>query len=751
MRLILTAGSDEPDWIPRLHTRRGEEPYAILSHRWHEDPNCEVLFADIEDIDESITGLVKNSQYVGSDPRTKAAFPKLQGAAQDALMHGYDYLWVDTCCIDKNSSAELTEAINSMFKWYSTSGICSVYLADCEAWDITTKHGETQFKGSQWWTRGWTLQELLAPPELIFFTSAWAEIGRKDDLDLAEIISEISGIDVNVINGTIPLDSISVAQRMSWAAKRVTSRIEDIAYSLIGIFSVNMPLLYGEGEKAFLRLQQEIMKESDDETIFAWKETQSRLTYDRTSAPMLNGLLATSPASFSSSHNIVQQHAIESIEPFSMTNSGLSISLPLESVSKGLCVAWFHCVEANTNDRIGIYLKKLSPQNAQYARVRTFEWAHKQPQAKLDIVPLYVRQHHDQTPAYKELDHKQRKIRLIQVLPTEEVSGLKLRLLSANIATAKFTALSYIWDWTQEPCEILLNSEQVKIPKRIFTFFQKRQHLSMDVLYWIDAVCIRQENYPERAHQVALMAEIYRHASQVLVLLDNISLDPKDTFALYSPTTPILSLDKSNQAVFAKFAKHPCWLRAWMLQEFLLARDIVLLLDTCTVGLVPFAKAYFKMVADREARSIRPDPDLEPIDPFLRFARSTANLKSPYHKALTTQAVDNGHFAIRFEELLECFPFLQATDPRDRVYAFFNICDLGPDFVVDYSESTDDLFQRVVAARGNRLTDKALSLLREALNMDIREAEPPQLPTGQKDSDGTLGNKTLWKRYFSKS
>lgn len=328
MRLILTTGSDKPEWVPRLRTLPSGKRYAILSHRWHEDPTNEILFADIEIIDDSATGPVRNSQYAGSDPRVKAAFPKLQGAARRALADGCRYLWVDTCCIDKNSSAELSEAINSMFKWYSTAAVCYVYLVDCMTPDFDTQRGYDQFVHSKWWTRGWTLQELLAPSRLIFFTSAWVEIGWKDDKKLASVISDVSRIDVNVVNGTVPLSSLSVAQRMSFASKRVTSRLEDIAYSLMGIFSVNMPLLYGEGEKAFLRLQLEIMKESDDETIFAWRDDESwQLESNNPFAQ--KGLLATHPSAFHSSDVVQQLPSVKSGMSFSMTNSGLSISLPL--------------------------------------------------------------------------------------------------------------------------------------------------------------------------------------------------------------------------------------------------------------------------------------------------------------------------------------------------------------------------------------------------------------------------------------
>lgn len=740
MRLILTDGSDKADWKPRLRTRRGEEPYAILSHRWHEDPNCEVLFGDIAEIDASVTGSVKNSQYAGADLHTKVSFNKLQGAAQRALADGYSYIWVDTCCIDKNSSAELSEAINSMFKWYGTSGICYVYLADCTVSNLATKQGEVQFRDSQWWKRGWTLQELLAPRDLIFFTSTWAEIGRRDDLNLTTRISELSGIDINVVNGTIPLQSISVAQRMSWAATRVTSRVEDIAYSLMGIFQVNMPLLYGEGEKAFLRLQQEIMNDSDDETIFAWVDTKFSSQNGGETDHVLSGLLATHPSAFSSSRCITEEHATETSVPFAMTNSGLSITLPLEDLGKGIYIAWLRCIRSDTNLRIGIYLKKLSPSTAQYARIRESEWACFNSQAWFKFIPLYVKQHHYQIPAYTDLDDDSR-IRLIQVLRTEGAFGLQLRLLSANVNSAKYTALSYIWDNTGENCTVLLNSEQVRIPKRIFTFLQSRRKQSMSTLYWIDAVCIHQNNLSERQKQVRLMAKIYQNAFEVRILLDNIA-SPKITSGykmLWSAATASKSLAK-KQPILVEIAQHPYWKRAWILQEVLLARDIVLELNSSSVTISSLRQAYYDSITVKDALSSDHASTLRYLQPFLHFARSTARFSYDTENSHPEQLSGDQRPQATFEELFESFHFVQCMLPHDRVYAFINICDLGPDFFINYAETREELLLRVMAARGDRLTSSALSLLQKALQTNISDAELSRLRSASRDVEGDFTN-----------
>ncbi|KAI6002305.1 hypothetical protein F5J12DRAFT_906395 [Pisolithus orientalis] len=147
------------------------------------------------------------------------------------MRDGYTWLWIDTCCIDKRSSAELSEAINSMYRWYRNSQMCYVYLND-------------------WFSRGWTLQELVAPKEAEFFNKSWVSIGIKQDL--TSLLEDIT---------RIPEKSVrAVAHIMSWAADRKTTRVEDRAYSLLGLFGVNMPMLYGEGSKAFQRLQLEIIR-----------------------------------------------------------------------------------------------------------------------------------------------------------------------------------------------------------------------------------------------------------------------------------------------------------------------------------------------------------------------------------------------------------------------------------------------------------------------------------------------------------
>jgi hypothetical protein len=171
--------------------------------------------------------------------------------------------WIDTCCIDKTSSAELSEAINSMYMWYQNSQVCYAYLSDVDNLAPEGLGVFPSFRHSKWWSRGWTLQELLAPKFVEFYARDWTEIGTKSSMQ--EIVQQVARI------GNINATGQCVAEKMSWASHRETTRIEDEAYCLMGIFGINMPLLYGEGEKALFRLQSEIWAQTGDESIFAWE------------------------------------------------------------------------------------------------------------------------------------------------------------------------------------------------------------------------------------------------------------------------------------------------------------------------------------------------------------------------------------------------------------------------------------------------------------------------------------------------
>ncbi|KAM5535936.1 hypothetical protein V8D89_010376 [Ganoderma adspersum] len=218
---------------------------------------------------------------------------KLRNACALARVDGYELLWVDSCCIDKTSSAELSEAINSMFEWYSRASICYVYLADVDDDDDAVIDLDSQFRRARWHTRGWTLQELIAPRYLVFFSRNWKPLGTKSTL--SRVIEEVTGVDRAILNQEQAVYTASVARRMSWASRRETSRVEDQAYSLLGIFGLHLATNYGEGRHAFVRLQEAILLAIPDQSIFAWGDACAE---SLASVSDLQFLLAPSPVAF---------------------------------------------------------------------------------------------------------------------------------------------------------------------------------------------------------------------------------------------------------------------------------------------------------------------------------------------------------------------------------------------------------------------------------------------------------------------
>ena len=235
--------------------------YAIVSHRWVEQ---EVDYNEIVE-------LAKMAKKERSEIRQRDGYRKIFQGCEQAKKDGYKWLWMDTCCIDKRSSAELSEAINSMYRWYENSRICYAYLHDVHSSSFPTAPDHRYPKSNgwpEWFSRGWTLQEMIAPRDVQFFNKDWHPIG--DKRTLSPILENITQVPQHILKGGLSSNRPCIAQVMSWAADRTTTRVEDRAYSLMGLLDVNMPMLYGEGKKAYHRLQLEIMRTSNDYSIFAW-------------------------------------------------------------------------------------------------------------------------------------------------------------------------------------------------------------------------------------------------------------------------------------------------------------------------------------------------------------------------------------------------------------------------------------------------------------------------------------------------
>lgn len=343
-----------------LHSveRSQAPPYAVLSHTWTDD---EVLFGDMQ-----------NSW----NRESRKGWSKIKATCSKAASHGLNFAWVDTCCIDKSSSAELSENINSMFAIYAQASVCYSYLADFKApvgYQACPFQPLLDITDCRWFTRGWTLQELIAPSELLFFDRDWSSIGSRSEL--CNRISWRTNIPQDVLKGQsttairLQLDSHSIAMKMSWAAGRATTRPEDMAYSLLGIFDINMPMLYGEGHRAFTRLQEELIKESSDMSIFAWQTSPNPPGSDSSLmgskyGNAISGILAQHPVYFENGHQLLRSRYTEAAGEFSMTSKGLKIQAVFKEIGHGIYFLPLHYTwalptgeQSTENHMVGICLE----------------------------------------------------------------------------------------------------------------------------------------------------------------------------------------------------------------------------------------------------------------------------------------------------------------------------------------------------------------------------------------------------------
>lgn len=397
--------------------------YAILSHTWLADEE-EVKFADLHLPLEEL--------------KARRGWSKVEKSKKQACYDGWKYIWIDTLCIDKSSSTELAEAINSMFRWYKKSQVCYAYLSDMpdpyqddslpgwfdahrvkydpahrtDDWGCTqyspdisaSGHGSSDdssplndtgrtrsaiptdalpggtaagdadgsgllvkylllaenrfldlvaFRNCRWFKRGWTLQEILAPDEVQFFSTSWTRIHRSPELLLE--VSSITQIHVEALSKTRAIETYSIAQRMSWAAHRKTKRIEDRAYSLLGLFNINMGIIYGEGERAFRRLSEELLRESTDQTIFAFENLSGRLFEP-------SPLLAKSPGDFAHSSDIAKSN-LDCGGRFQLTGPTMNFQAPTlysntkaDSAPEGIILSC--CVASDSSKYVVLNLQR---------------------------------------------------------------------------------------------------------------------------------------------------------------------------------------------------------------------------------------------------------------------------------------------------------------------------------------------------------------------------------------------------------
>jgi hypothetical protein len=421
--------------------------YVILSHTWGSE---ELSFQDIQGSHDRISH--------------RAGYKKIKNCCAKALEAGFRYVWIDTCCIDKTNSTELSEAINTMFRWYKNSTTCYAYLEDIEP-------EGPRFMGSRWFTRGWTLQELIAPTDVQFFDRDWNEIGSRESLK--DSIEEVTGIpDGILMNGS--LREHCVAEIMSWAAGRHTTRVEDRAYSLLGLFGVNMPLIYGEGENAFLRLQLEIMKITTDHSILAWKALPFSQGQKR-------GALATTVDEFRESGR-VRSFPVLDESSFEMTNLGLRITLPCISKKtqdkQRILFACLNCGMENKEERLGIWLNEAASDGTPLGRFA---------RAYLDTMPeikgrwrskpksttLYIIQPYFRASPQQEIDFETREVPCCLEYSDLVRAGYLLEAYATDDPDSRIQ---------QEECKInFLDTRPWRADPKIFFF----KHVDMARRIWI--------------------------------------------------------------------------------------------------------------------------------------------------------------------------------------------------------------------------------------------------------------------------
>ncbi|KAK0627924.1 heterokaryon incompatibility protein-domain-containing protein [Immersiella caudata] len=340
---LLHADTLEPREFLDDHT----PPYAILSHTWGDDAE-ELTLQDI---------------LAGEPYKPGIGIEKLHGTRALAKAQGLDWVWIDTCCIDKTNLVELSEAINSMCRWYQQAAVCYAYL-----WDVPggiNAHSSQEFRNSRWFRRGWTLQELIAPRRVVFYSTDWTRLGTK--AQIASVIEDITRIPYAFLRGIADVRSASIAQRMSWAAKRETKRKEDTAYCLLGLFGITMPMIYGEGgEQAFFRLQEQIMKTTRDQSILAWGLVPIPSGNDPPPRPSQSlGFLAANPSEFANSGDIVTNDTSSSyLDLLEIHGGDLRASVSLLGCGEGQSVDLFALLnckpQRNPSYVVGIPLKKVA-------------------------------------------------------------------------------------------------------------------------------------------------------------------------------------------------------------------------------------------------------------------------------------------------------------------------------------------------------------------------------------------------------
>ena len=461
-------------------------PYAILSHTWGEE-GVEVTFHDIQQPDRG---------------KEKLGFRKLEKCCAQAVKDLLNWVWIDTCCIDKSSSAELSEAINSMYSWYEKAEVCYAYLIDVPPLDPVLI--EKKFRNARWFQRGWCLQELIAPRVVEFYAWDWTEVGTKRSLE--SLIVKITGIFPIVLrDASIGLKGCNVAERMSWAAHRKTTREEDAAYCLLGIFGINMPLLYGEGSRAFVRLQEEILKQIEDYTLFLWR------------SPGINnfgGLLASSPDMFPGKVKLqgsqkIPYHEIEKFAPGSRNvmfpkSTNRSLKPPMVT-SRGIQLTVF------TKELEGEYLGRL---------IWLFSFCIQKQSRSLLCIYIGSRQRRKDVNRYEEPTYYRDQARDIVAIPPDELAQFKLKELYVAIKAPSDLPPERLWFSPASFTIRCVGAFRVLslYPKHDFSFDQEKYLVKLEDIWNDERISVLFGRDPNDASKFAVVVQANKKAGSCYVV-----------------------------------------------------------------------------------------------------------------------------------------------------------------------------------------------------------------------------------------
>ena len=623
--------------------------YAILSHTWSHD---EYTYQE----------LVSNAS------KEKQGYQKLLSFARQAANDGFEFVWLDTCCIDKTSSAELSEAINSMFHWYQRAGQCYVYLDDVSVqadlpddWVTILGDGssasnrdkflswDAQFRRARWFTRAWTLQELIAPPKVIFFSREWRRLGTKDSLQ--EVISRITKIDSQVLQGA-KLSNYSVEERLAWAEHRQATRVEDGAYCLLGLFDINMPLLYGEGNRAYERLAQQITMVTEgyrqftnkDHALLRAEVSRSGIAEARRVLDLLR--LDRKPSAQEATSTLGWKAASKKRPGDEQQTGSGQRSTKKPKADQGKTSGSIPQISDNGQS-------DMESPDETVGRSRSNS-------------PLPA-------PA-TNLDPQQYRVITLKAGVKDDPLKGSLNTCSFANSTAYY-AVSYVWGDEPALHPIVLNGQTRYIRTNLYHALKRIRQPVGDIRLWVDSVCIKQDDEAEKKAQVRQMAQIYRNAVGVMVWLGE-----KDSTSDLGLDLIAKILDSNYRwssgwwadygfMALSRLLDRPWFSRRWVLQEAAASNNTTIFCGDRQVHMGAFSDAV-NLVRSKLTRTPSPDLSTEEISSFVWLEIFK---DSPAIRLLDIIETIVRRTTLPLELLVDLARFSITTDRRDVIYSLLSL------------------------------------------------------------------------------